>query len=348
MKNNLYPWQGGIWGRLQQMRTSIPHAILLHGASGIGKVALAECFAKSLLCEQVLSDGHACDQCISCGWFDNYSHPDYRRLRPEALDAADAQADNDDADDGQVEEKSGSKSRKAPSKIIRISQVRDLAGFSNISTHRHGNRVVLLYPAETLNTESSNALLKTLEEPHPGTVFLLVSSNPERLLPTILSRCRKIALPMPSREESLKWLQSQGVKDAGVWLAEQGGAPLAAHDLALAGERAGMDEFLNQLAKPSIEGALRTAEKMQKTPTADLISWLQRWLYDIFSLKFTGVVRYYPRYKNELAVLAGRADAVMLLRIIKAVSARRLIADHPLAPRLFVEDMLLEYMEVCS
>ena len=286
--------------------------------------------------------------CISCGWFDSYSHPDYRRLRPEALDAADAQANDDDADDEPAEEKSGTKSKRAPSKIIRISQVRDLSGFANISTHRHGNRVVLLYPAETLNTESSNALLKSLEEPHPGTVFLLVSDNPESLLPTILSRCRKIALPMPSREESLKWLQSQSVKDAEVWLAEQGGAPLAAYDLAQNGEREEMDEFLGQLAKLSVEGALKTAEKLQKTPAIDLMSWLQRWLYDIFSLKFTGVVRYYPRYKKELAVLAGRADAVLLLRIIKAVNARKLIADHPLAPRLFVEDMLLEYMEICS
>ena len=187
MKNQLYPWQGGTWRQLQQMRTSMPHAILFHGPSGIGKVALAECFAKSLLCEQILSDGHACGRCISCGWFDSYSHPDYRRLRPEALDAADAQANDDDADDEPAEEKSGTKSKRAPSKIIRISQVRDLSGFANISTHRHGNRVVLLYPAETLNTESSNALLKSLEEPHPGTVFLLVSDNPESLLPTILS-----------------------------------------------------------------------------------------------------------------------------------------------------------------
>jgi DNA polymerase-3 subunit delta' len=348
MKKQLYPWQNDTWRQLQQMRTSMPHAILLHGPSGIGKVALAECFARALLCEQTLPDGHACGQCISCGWFDNYSHPDYRRLRPEALDAADALADDEGAGDDQVDDKASPKSKRAPSKIIRISQVRDLAGFTNISTHRNGNRVVLLYPAETLNTESSNALLKSLEEPHPGTIFLLVSDNPESLLPTILSRCRKIALPMPSREESLKWLQSQGVKDAEVWLAEQGGAPLTAYDLAQNGEREEMDEFLGQLAKLSVEGALKTAEKMQKTPAMDLISWLQRWLYDIFSLKFTGVVRYYPRYRKELAVLAGRADAVMLLRIIKAVSARKLIADHPLAPRLFVEDMLLEYMEICS
>ena len=348
MSNSLYPWQESLWRQMQQMRAVLPHAILLHGPAGIGKVALAERFAQSLLCEEVLPDGHACGQCVSCGWFVKYSHPDYRRLRPEILEAADAMANDGGGDDEAVEETSGPKSKRAPSKVIRIAQVRELADFANLSTHRQGNRVVLLYPAEALNIESSNALLKTLEEPHPGTVYLLVSSNPESLLPTILSRCRKIAIPMPSRAESLKWLQEQGVKDGDVWLAEQGGAPLAAYELAQAGMRDEMDEFLLQLAKPSVEGALKTAERMQKTPATQLMAWLQRWLYDIFSLKFTGVVRYYPRYKKELAELAERADAATLLRMLKSATARKSIAEHPLAPRLFIEDMLLEYMQICS
>ena len=347
MENQLYPWQGNIWHQIQQRREGLPHAMLFHGPAGIGKVALAERFAQSLLCEQVREDGHACGQCVSCGWFAKYSHPDYRRLRPEFMDQETAAASDEDGDGGE-EETSGAKTKKTASKVIRISQVRDLADFANISTHRQGYRVVLLYPAETLNTESANALLKMLEEPHPGTVFLLVTSHPESLLPTILSRCHKIPVAMPQRADSLKWLQEQGVKDAETWLAEQGAAPLAAYELAQAGGRESMDEFLSQLAKPTVEGVLRTAEKMQKTPASQLIAWLQRWLYDIFSLKFTGVVRYYPRYKKELASLAEQADSATLLRMLKTVSARSAIADHPLAPRLFVEDMLLEYMEICS
>ena len=331
---------------MQQMRASLPHAILFHGPTGIGKTDFAESFAQSLLCEQVLPDGHACGQCIPCGWFVKYSHPDYRRIRPEILEQGDSQTD--DGEDDSESEKSGTKTKRAPSKIIRISQVRDLSDFFNITTHRQGYRVVLLYPAEALNAESSNALLKTLEEPLPRTVFMLVSSNPESLLPTILSRCRKIALPMPSHVDSLRWLQEQGIKDADVWLAEQGGAPLSAYELAQAGSREEMDEFLRHLAKPSIEGALKTAERMQKIPAKELIAWLQRWLYDIFSLKFTGIVRYYPRYKKELAALADKVDAISLLRILKTASARNMISEHPLAPRLFIEDMLLEYLEICS
>ena len=74
--------------------------------------------------------------------------------------------------------------------------------------------------------------------------------------------------------------------------------------------------------------------------------WLQRWLYDIFSLKFTGVVRYYPRYRKELEAIAQRIDVGALMRMMKAASERNRIVEHPLAPRLFVEDMLLEYLEI--
>jgi DNA polymerase-3 subunit delta' len=98
---------------------------------------------------------------------------------------------------------------KTPSKDIKIEQIRNLADFMNISTHRQGLRVVVLYPAEALNTPASNALLKTLEEPPPGTLFLLASNSLDRLLPTILSRCRKFALPMPSHEQALTWLKAQ-------------------------------------------------------------------------------------------------------------------------------------------
>lgn len=351
MSNSIYPWQRELWHALQQMRASLPHAILLHGPAGIGKTEFAESFAQSLLCENLLPDGYACGQCASCGWFAQYSHPDYRRVRPGVLDSLDVkEGDGEPGDDPGSEDggKAAGKSSKTASKVIRIGQIRELADFMNISTHRQGRRVVLLYPADALNAESSNALLKTLEEPLPGTVMLLVADNPGDLLPTILSRCRQFPMPMPARESALAWLQAQDVAEADAWLAEQGGAPLTALEMARAGKRDEIDEFLRQLASPSVEGALKIAERLQKMPSRQLIVWLQRWLYDIFSVKYSGKIRYYPRFQKEIAALAARADAGKLLRILKATGARRAIADHPLAARLFVEDMLLDYLEFCS
>jgi DNA polymerase-3 subunit delta' len=347
MNNTLYPWQNNSWQDLARLRPYLPHAILFYGSEGIGKTTFVERFAQSLLCEAPVVDGQPCDQCMSCGWFVQYSHPDYRRIRPEVLDEND-DADADDSAETTDVKKSSAKSAKAPSKEIKIDQIRALTDFMNISTHRQGKRVVVLYPAEALNTAAANSLLKTLEEPAPGTVFLLVSNGIDRLLPTILSRCRKFALTVPSREEALRWLEAQGVDDADVWLSEQGGAPLIAHSLAQSGSRETMDEFLAQLAKPTTEGALKTAERLQKIPVPELVSWMQRWLYDLFSVKLSGRIRYYPRYRKDLTALAGRAQTDALLKALKSANDRRAIAQHPLSAKLFIEDMLLDYSIIFS
>lgn len=342
MTATLYPWQNVAWKQLQQLRERLPHAVLFYGPEGIGKTAFAEHFAQSLLCQRLSSEGHACGACDSCGWFDQYNHPDYRRVRPEALDEDSV---SDSEGDGGSDKK---KAAKTPSKEIKIDQIRALADFMNISTHRQGMRVILLYPAEALNTAAANALLKTLEEPPPNTMFLLVSNSLDRLLPTILSRCRKFVLTMPGKDEALQWLNEQGVADADAWLAEQGGAPLAAQALAQAEGRETLDDFLQLLARPGIDGALKGAERLQKTPVGDLVAWQQRWLYDVFSLKLSGRIRYYPRYRKELAMLAERANVSELMQALKSLKERRAVADHPLAAKLFIEDMLLDYSSVFS
>jgi DNA polymerase-3 subunit delta' len=343
MNNVIYPWQAASWQQLQVLRERMPHAILFHGEAGTGKADFIEAFAQSLLCENVKPDGFACGACVSCGWFSQHNHPDYRRVRPEALED-EATAEGEDGADADT----GKKAKKAPSKEIKIEQIRQLADFMNISTHRQGLRVVVLYPAEALNTPASNALLKTLEEPPPGTVFLLSSNSLDRLLPTILSRCRKFALPMPDSEQALAWLKEQGLPDADSWLREQGGAPLAALAQSQEGDREELETLLQLLARPTVEAALRTAEKLSKAPLGTLVSWQQRWLYDVFSYKLSGNIRYYPRYKKELAALAATVHTAKLLQAIKNTNERRGTADHPLSPKLFVEAMLLDYTACCS
>jgi DNA polymerase-3 subunit delta' len=339
----MYPWQEDAWTRLQAMRVRLPHAILFYGPAGIGKADFIEAFAQALLCENGRPDGHACGECASCGWFVQGNHPDYRRVRPEAMEDEAPSAEGDEAPAEEKKAKS-----KTASKEIKIEQVRALADFMNISTHRQGLRVVVLYPAEALNMPASNALLKTLEEPPPGTVFLLASNGLDRLLPTILSRCRKLALPMPDHAQALAWLDAQGVADADGWLREQGGAPLAGRAQAQTGSREELDGLLQVLAQPSVDAALRSADKLSKAPLASLVAWQQRWLYDVFSYKLSGVIRYYPRYQRELAALAGRVHVAQLMQAIKSTNERRAVADHPLSPKLFVEDMLLDYTARCG
>ena len=115
MAKPLYPWHTQAWEQLQLLRERMPHAILFYGAEGTGKADFIETFAQSLLCENVRADGHACGACASCGWFVQHNHPDYRRVRPEALEdepGADGE-EGVEADSGKT-----SKSTKAPSKEI--------------------------------------------------------------------------------------------------------------------------------------------------------------------------------------------------------------------------------------
>lgn len=346
--NAIFDWHSATWSQIMAMRGRLPHAFLLYGAAGIGKVAFAEHLAKSILCESPHSDGHACAQCLSCNWFNQYSHPDYRRVRPGAVDESeaqenDAESDNPSDQNDQSGDKKSAKAAKSASKEIVIDQVRALAQFMNVSTHRQGRRVILMYPAEALNVPAANALLKSLEEPNPDTVFILVSHQIDRLLPTILSRCHKLALKTPSREQALSWLSSQGLAKPELWLAQQGGAPRLALEAAQAEDVNEIQDLLRALAQPDRERSLKLAEQLQKQDMPKIVAFLQRWLYDVFLFQHCAQIRYFPSYHQEIARLATRISRESLLHLLKSAQERQAIASHPLSGKLFLEDMLLEY-----
>src|SRR5262245_58890606 len=147
-----YSWHQGHLDSLLERRDTLPHALLLRGPQGIGKLALAEALAAALLCERPRPDRQACGQCAGCGWAGQGSHPDFRRLEPESY------AESREPDAG---------AEKKASQQIQVDQVRALADFIAMTSHRGGRKVVLIHPAETLNASAANALLKNLEEPPP-------------------------------------------------------------------------------------------------------------------------------------------------------------------------------------
>ena len=340
MNSNLYPWQQPAWAQLRQLQGRWPHAILLHGPEGIGKTVFAEWLAQSLLCETPQEDGQACGSCVSCGWVAQYSHPDYRRLRPEILETELPESEAEESGSGG---KAAAKSTKAPSKEIVINQVRALSDFLTISTHRQGMRAIVIYPAEAMNVAAANALLKSLEEPGPNTVFILVTNSIDALLPTMVSRCHQFSLAMPEPAQALAWLTQQNIKKPEQFLAEQGGAPLAAALASESENAAQQEEFLLHLQRPDLAGALKIADKLQKTPIPLLLSWIQRWLYDVFSFKLTGKIRYYPRYQKEIKLIAAGVSLPALLKLLDTNTQRRAVEDHPLSAKLLIEEMLLEY-----
>ncbi|WP_250451527.1 DNA polymerase III subunit delta' [Caballeronia sp. ATUFL_M2_KS44] len=333
----IYPWQTDDWQRLQQLRVHWPHALLLHGEAGIGKLHFAQHLAQGLLCETPAANGEPCGACPACLWLSQGNHPDYRAVLPEALAglaADDASADK--ADDGESK-------KRAPSKEIKIEQVRALLDFCGVGSHRGGLRVVLLYPAEALNVAAANALLKTLEEPPSGVVFLLVSARVDRLLPTIISRCRQWPMSVPNAGDARAWLAAQGIDDAAGLLAEAGGAPLAALALAKDENRPLRDFTLAQLAAGPNCDAFACGENLQKLPVPLVLGWLQRWLYDLLAERTAGRPRYFPGAGKALARCAQTADPAALARYIKTVTRQRAVENHPLNARLVFEELFLAY-----
>jgi len=239
-------------------------AYLLHGPAGIGKRALAERLMARLLCQK--PEGlDACGQCKSCYLLAAGTHPDNFVLEPEEAD-----------------------------KAIKVDQVRELVEFVVQTAQLGGRKVVLLEPAEAMNLNSANALLKSLEEPSGDTVLLLISHQPSRLLPTIKSRCVQQACPLPGEADSLAWL-AKALPDADEQVRRDllvlaGGSPLTAqrlHGQAVLEQRAQVVDGVKKLIKQQA-GASQLAEGWNAVPLILLFDWFCDWAQLMLRYQLTG------------------------------------------------------------
>lgn len=338
----IYSWQNRTWIRLLSRLDQLPHALLLAGPQGGGKSVFARTLAARLLCEKAEGATFACGECLPCGWFASGNHPDFRLVEPGGGETGD--------EDGESAAETVPPKRK--SEQIRIDQIRDLEEFLAVGTHRHGARIVIIQPAEAMNQATANSLLKVLEEPSSSTLFLLVSHSPRRLLPTIRSRCQTIEFPKPDRDEALAWLQQDKTARAEELLAHVGGMPLAAAvEAASAGQ---LDQFVGDLATIGCAGPVATAARWEswlkegRDGVSDmdkrtLVTWLQKWVYDLVSVKIAGRAVYHERRLPELRAASSGASASGLIDCYNELLRIRAVAQHPLNPRLFLEDMLSRY-----
>jgi DNA polymerase-3 subunit delta' len=342
------PWHGATRASIGQLLARQVHAVLLHGAAGIGKLDLALNTAESLLCERRPADGTACGRCAGCALIAAGNHPDLRIVRPEALAEPDSRSTpglSDEAVDARPVAMAAESKTRA-SREIRIEQIRDLSEWITLSTHRGGPRVIVIEPAESLNTPACNALLKVLEEPPPHTVFLLVSDRVDETLPTLRSRCALVRVPLPAAAAAVAWLEQQGVAQARQRLLEAGGAPLvAAHT-----ERSGLaPELRARLLALLRKGAGLTAAEVVATvprdvPVAGAVALFQRWGWDFLAFSLAGTVRYHPDEIAAMRQLRGKWQAGPACTWMTELRIARSFADHPLNAKLAIEGMLLSYV----
>ncbi len=336
---NIIDLHSEVWAQLGARRAQLPHSLLFSGQRGIGKFALARRFAESLLCENPTANAEACGACAACGWLAQGNHPDFRLLQPDALAE----------EEGEAVETGG---KKKPSQQITIDQVRALDDFLHVGTHRQGARVILVNPAEAMNRSTANSLLKSLEEPIASTLFILVSSESERLLPTIRSRCQSMPVPQPSRDRSEQWLLEAGISDAAHWLALAGGSPLLAVELGGSEERVLLDAVIAEMSRGgkleplAAAAALDRVIKAEKRPAPlkRMIEWSQKWLFDL-TLSCEGLPqRYFVSQGQAMQRLAKSTDTASVLAFNRKAIQYKLQCEQPLNSRLFLEEFFLSYV----
>ena len=325
MPLTVFPWHAGAWRDVLKRKATLPHALLLSGREGTGKLLFARNLAQSLACLEPDADGAACGGCLSCRWFAGDGHPDCRFVQPESM---------------RPPEQQDTSNERKPSREIRIEEVRELRDFINLSSER--GKTVVFYPAETLNTNAANALLKSLEEPPASTRFILVAHRASYLPATVRSRCQQIVLPVPSTAQGEEWLRNQGVGDAALRLAHTGNSPLAALALDDGEFWSQRKALLEELAGARVD-ALSLAARSRTVPVSRILGWLQRWSYDLLSANVCGRVRYNPDFEAVLLKTADGLRAAEIARYHRGLLRQQRIVNHPLNAQLFIEELLLSY-----
>lgn len=246
--SDVLPWQRETLARIQRLERGghLPQTLLLQAAAGTGLPQFAETLSGWLLCHARDAQETACGQCSACRQWLAGNHPDTLQLLPE----------------GAAQE-------------ITVDQVRACTEMLSLARHHQGYRIVQLYPAERLNRNASNAMLKTLEEPGDGTVFLLLSEQPRNLLPTIRSRAQVVTVPPPSEAQALEWLSAQGVGDPEARLAVYPGQPLRALDDDHQEDARQFGDLMQQLERaPSELTATAKRVAANKEDALRFIEWL--------------------------------------------------------------------------
>lgn len=316
----LLPWQQAPWADMQARRSSarLPHALLLCGIKGIGKRHFADVFTQALLCTQPGDGGQACQRCAACRWFQAGTHPDYRLLGP--------------AEEGRA---------------ILVDQIRDLNSYFAFKSHHGGYKIAVIEPADSMNNAAANALLKTLEEPAPDTLLLLITHRPSRLPATIRSRCQRLTLTPPPAQQVEPWLREQlnAEADTALLLTLAGGAPLRALALAQGdapGQRSALLEELEQLQQGQRDPVACAAAWVERGAASSL-GWLYGYIVDMIRLQ---AVSQPPRMGNpdmrdSLRRMAGRLGRVALHRHLDSTLDGLRLLSTQVNPQTLLEQVLL-------
>lgn len=250
-----YSWHSKAWDQFvaAYSQNHLPHALLLTGSQGVGKLAFSQRLVTSLLClNPDIKTKQACGQCQACKTYESGANPDFMNIQL-------------------LEDK----------QQIGVDQIRRLSEFLTYSRSFNAYRVVLIHPVERMNQNAANSLLKSLEEPADNTVIILTATHLSKVMPTIKSRSQLLNLPLPTRQQAIDWIKQKkpDFKNIEELLEMSHGSPLLAIQTS--------DDVLekrNELAKDILNiveknnSVIEIAKKWEKFDLEMLLDWQIIWL----------------------------------------------------------------------
>jgi len=350
-------WLDAGRGQLLQLNARLPHAILIHGDAGIGKHILAMEFVAALLCDAPLEEAHAllaCGQCKNCRMFVSENHPDFHYISSEQYATSGASAHLPYTE--RYFEAPEKRSKRKPRKVISVDQIRLLIDDFALAQHSARRRVALIQPADRMNLNASNALLKLLEEPNPDSNLILVCDDPGRLPMTIRSRCIAQSIALPDLEQTLPWLLSQGQNEADSRqaLTISGGAPLLALQYLESGQVAQFKTLMTLMASLLAEGLspIEARESIIKLASpGTVLSWLQmvmNWLiiYSAYSDRERQLAQHaYQRELSKILKPLHEHRRPVLFQLYDDLSAMKNQDLDVINPGLLLDKWLISYSQ---
>jgi len=309
------PWLKAPWARFLERLAAdrLAHAILLHGPEGTGKDELALKMAARLLCTG--AGETACGVCRSCQLYASGAHPDWFVLRPE---------------EGKHQ--------------ILIDPVRDTIAALSLTASFSPRKVAFISPAELMNINSANALLKSLEEPPGETVIILLAHDATRLPVTIRSRCQSIPVLLPEPQVAEQWLVRQhGLEPAQAMaaLSAAAGSPLRALALHESGQVALHQSMLANLSElvHSPQRAAILADQLSAIEPGTLWSWLSMSCADALRASLGG-------FCNSWLAGSGHLNSKGLSILQQNADRNRMLSRTPVRQDLLLMDWLIKWSQL--
>jgi DNA polymerase III subunit delta' len=316
------PWHTEAWQLIQARRDrqSLPHALLLRGPQGVGKQQFAKRLSAALVCEDTDVANQPCGHCKACHLALTGNHPDIHWLQPEE-----------------------------PGKPIKIDAVRKMIGRTTLTTQAQGLRVFVISPADAMNRNAANALLKTLEEPSASSMLILVSSAPHRLPATILSRCQSLPFRPVDDHQTSDWLAGRvdGQTCDGL-LAVAPGAPLTALRAAEEGWLGRNESLIDQLQALKLRkiNPMQVVEVWSTLPLDALLDDLSRTFCDLTRLAVAGDAGrlFLPGFSSKLQSLSNDINVQGLFAYIDSFNELRQRMTHNLNPQMLLEKLIVDWL----